>query len=49
MWGFGIYLVHLTDYLRGRRNKMHCNQCGRVFKDERELDSHMRTDHPPSM
>lgn len=49
MWGIGIYLIHLVDYLRGRRNKMRCVQCGRIFKDDRELDMHIRTDHPRSM
>jgi hypothetical protein len=45
MWGIGIYLIHLVGSILGRRNKMHCTQCGRIFKDDRELDIHIRTDH----
>jgi hypothetical protein len=45
MWGLTIYLMHLADYLRGRKYKMKCRLCGRVFKDEKELDIHIRTNH----
>lgn len=49
MWGFVIYLMRLADYVTAKRNKFHCTQCGRVCNDERELDVHIRTDHPRSM
>jgi hypothetical protein len=45
MWGIGIYLMHLVDYFRGRKYKIKCRSCGRVLKDENELDTHIRTDH----
>lgn len=49
MWGLGIYLMHLADYLRGRTYKIQCRTCGRTFKNDRELDVHIRTDHRYSM
>jgi hypothetical protein len=33
MWGLTIYLMHLADYLHGRKYKMKCRSCGRVFKN----------------
>ncbi len=45
MWGITIYLMHLVDYFRGRKYKIKCRSCERVFKDEKELDAHIRTDH----
>jgi rRNA maturation endonuclease Nob1 len=45
MWGITIYLMHFVDYFRGRKYKMKCRSCGRVFKDEKELDTHIRIDH----
>jgi len=44
-WGITIYLMHLADYFRGRKNNIKCRSCGRVFKDEKELDTHIRNDH----
>ena len=29
--------MHLADYLRGRKYKIKCRSCGRVFTDEKEL------------
>lgn len=49
MWGLSIYMMHLADYLRGRTNKMQCRMCGRIVKNDRELDVHIRTDHRYSM
>ena len=44
MWGLTIYLMQIADYLRGRKFKIKCRSCGREFKDEKELDAHIRTD-----
>jgi zinc finger double-stranded RNA-binding protein len=48
MWGVTIYLMHLVDYFRGRKYKIKCRLCRRIFKNERDLDTHMRTDHKES-
>ena len=37
--------MHLADYIRQRKCKMKCRLCGRVFKNDNELDTHIRTDH----
>jgi len=44
-WGITIYLMHLADYFRGRKNNIKCRSYGPVFKDEKELDTHIRNDH----
>jgi hypothetical protein len=53
MWGFGIYLMRLADYLKGRKDRRQrlqdtkvCRVCGRNFSDEEELDKHTRKEHP---
>lgn len=45
MWGLTIYLMQLADYLHGRKSKMKCKFCERVFKDEKEIEAHIRADH----
>jgi hypothetical protein len=45
MWGITIYLMHLVDYFRIEKYKIKCRLCGSVFKNERDLDTHIRTDH----
>jgi hypothetical protein len=53
MWGFGIYLMRVADYLRGRKLRRKrlggskvCRVCGRIFDKEAELDVHTRDQHP---
>ncbi|CAN5421095.1 hypothetical protein BH18THE1_BH18THE1_19120 [soil metagenome] len=45
MWGLTIYLMYFVDYLRGRKNKIHCRLCGLKFKSENDLDIHIRNNH----
>jgi hypothetical protein len=45
MWGITIYLMHLVDYLQGRKDKKTCNICNYIAKDEKELDSHIKKEH----
>jgi hypothetical protein len=40
-----MYLMQLADYLHGRKNKIVCKLCGKLFKDENDLDMHMKSDH----
>ena len=49
MWNFTIYLTHLANYLCRRGNKMYCTQCAQGFKNDRELDEHIRTEHRYAM
>jgi uncharacterized C2H2 Zn-finger protein len=37
--------MQLADYLHGRKNKINCKLCGRLFKDEKELDMHIKSAH----
>jgi hypothetical protein len=45
MWSIGIFLIHLVEYLVGRRDDMISVQCGQVLKDGKELDMHIRIAH----
>jgi hypothetical protein len=53
MWGLGIYLMRMADFLRGRELRRRrlggskvCRVCGRKFDEEDELDVHTREEHP---
>jgi hypothetical protein len=48
MWGFIIYLMHLADYLAGRKYKkrMQCDVCGQKFESMSETEEHRRNAHP---
>jgi hypothetical protein len=49
MWGFGIYLMHLSDYLAGRKHKKKartCDVCGQQFRMIEEMEIHRRKEHP---
>jgi hypothetical protein len=49
VWGFGIYLMHLSDYLAGRKHKKKvrtCDVCGQRFKMIEEMEIHRRKEHP---
>jgi hypothetical protein len=52
MWGIGIYLMHLADYLKGRKDRMGfvlgrstCNRCSQNFENEEELEKHTKKEH----
>jgi hypothetical protein len=51
MWGFGIYIMRLVDYLQGRNARRPpivgkgCRICGQNFGNEEQLDTHMRKEH----
>ena len=42
MWGITIYLMHLVDYLQGRKDKKTCKICNYLARNERQLDIHMK-------
>ena len=42
MWGITIYLMHLVDYLQGRKDKKTCKICNYVSRNEGQLDIHMK-------
>jgi hypothetical protein len=50
MWGFGVYLVHLADYLSRRRyNKRKlktCDVCRKKFESAEGMEKHRRDSHP---
>jgi hypothetical protein len=49
VWGFGIYLMHLSDYLAGRKHKKKartCDVCGQRFGMIEEMEVHRRKEHP---
>ncbi len=49
MWGFGTYLMHLYDYLAGRKHKKKartCDVCGQQFRMIEEMEVHRRKEHP---
>jgi hypothetical protein len=49
MWGFGIYLMHLADYLAGRKHKKKaktCDVCGQQFRTIEDMEAHRRKEHP---
>jgi hypothetical protein len=49
MWGFGIYLMHLSDYLAGRKHKKKartCDVCGQQFRMIEDMEVHRRKEHP---
>lgn len=52
MWGIGIYLMRLADYLKGRkdrrgfvRGRSTCNRCSQNFENEEELEKHTKKEH----
>ena len=45
MWGITIYLMHLVDYLQGRKDKKTCKICNYIATNERQLDIHMKKEH----
>jgi hypothetical protein len=49
MWGFGIYLMHLADYLAGRKYKKRaktCDVCSQRFVTIEDMEVHRRKEHP---
>ncbi|HKU49543.1 MAG TPA: hypothetical protein VJP79_06310 [Nitrososphaera sp.] len=50
MWGFGIYLMHLADYVSRRRyNKQKmktCDVCREKFDTIEVMEKHRRDSHP---
>jgi transcriptional regulator NrdR family protein len=49
VWGFGIYLMRLSDYLAGRKHKKRartCDVCGQRFRMIEEMEVHRRKEHP---
>lgn len=45
MWGITIYLMHLVDYLQGRKDKKTCEICNYIAGNEGALDIHMKKEH----
>jgi hypothetical protein len=53
MWGIGIYLMRLADYLKGRKDRSGsvrvgrstCNRCSQNFENEEELEKHTKKEH----
>lgn len=48
MWGFGIYLVRLADYLHARKNRKNaiCDICNLKFENMVAMEAHRRSAHP---
>lgn len=50
MWGFGVYLMHLADFLtRRRHNKQKlktCDVCREKFDSIETMEKHRRDSHP---
>jgi hypothetical protein len=49
MGGFVIYLMHLTDYLAGRKHKKKaktCDVCSQQFRTIEDMEAHRRNEHP---
>lgn len=44
MFGFGIYLIHLVDFLSTKKFKK-CQFCNMIFKNKNELDLHLNQNH----
>jgi hypothetical protein len=42
MWGITIYLMHLVDYLQGRKDKKTRKICNYIARNEGQLDIHMK-------
>jgi uncharacterized C2H2 Zn-finger protein len=40
-----MLLMHLADYLQGRKDKRTCIRCNYVAKNEKELDEHLNQVH----
>lgn len=49
MWGFGIFLMLLADYLYGRRGRKKCDVCGKKFNSADEMEVHRRDLHPDAV
>ena len=45
MLGIMILLMHLADYMQGRKDKRTCALCNYVAKNEKELDKHVHQLH----
>lgn len=47
MWGFGIILMRLADYLESRKyeKRMHCDVCGQKFDSIAETEEHRHNVH----
>jgi len=45
MWGITILLMHLADYIQGRKDKRTCIMCNYVAKNEKELNEHLAHVH----
>jgi hypothetical protein len=46
MWGFGIYLMHLSDYLAGRKHKKKARTC-EVHRRKEHPEAHPRREESP--
>jgi hypothetical protein len=44
MWGFTILLMHLADYLQGRKDRT-CPICNRRFDSFKDVDVHRQREH----
>jgi hypothetical protein len=49
MWGFGIYLIRLADYLYGQRGRKKCDVCGKKFDSADDMEVHRRDLHPDAV
>jgi hypothetical protein len=49
MWGFGIYLMRIADYLYGRRGRKKCDVCGKKFNSIVDMEVHRRDLHPDAV
>jgi hypothetical protein len=45
VWGITTLLIHLADYMQGRKDKRTCALCNYVAKNEKELDKHVHQLH----
>jgi hypothetical protein len=47
MWGFGIILMRLADYLESRKynKRMQCDVCGQKFDSIAETEEHRHNVH----
>lgn len=47
MFGFGIYLMQLIDFLSTKKFKK-CQFCNKIFKNKNDLDLHINQNHSNS-
>jgi hypothetical protein len=45
MFGLTIFLMHLADYLQGRKSKIFCKLRGIKLKTDKDPDTHIRNNH----